>query len=87
MVQLLDAVDLNDPVVQSTMLAMLPLPEEEAAEVAAGKKVQQADQQQQQSSEASEGALWPVGQVGDQRCNFAYVYECAFVLCWQLHPA
>ncbi|KAL4428595.1 hypothetical protein ABPG77_008907 [Micractinium sp. CCAP 211/92] len=70
LLQLLEAVDLNDPVVQSTMLAMLPLPEEEAAEAAGGSEAPQVDQQQQQqeASEADaagqqlEGALWPVGQ-------------------------
>ncbi|KAL4434374.1 hypothetical protein ABPG75_000815 [Micractinium tetrahymenae] len=70
LLQLLEAVDLNDPVVQSTMLAMLPLPEEEAAEAAGGREGQPAGQgqQQQQGSEAAaagaplEGALWPVGQ-------------------------
>lgn len=52
------------------MLAMLPLPEEEAAEAAGGSEAPQADQQQQQqeASDADagqqlEGALWPVGQV------------------------
>lgn len=69
LLQLLDAVDLNDPVVQSTMLAMLPLPEEEAAEAAGGAGEQQhADPQRQRQGETEaaglhlEGALWPVGQ-------------------------
>ena len=55
--QLLAAVDLNDPTVQNTMLAMLPLPEDAAAAAA-----DEAEQQEEEGA-ALENAIWPVGQV------------------------
>ncbi|PSC67904.1 furry homolog-like [Micractinium conductrix] len=73
MLQLLAAVDLNDPVVHATMLAMLPLPEEDAAEAAeaaaadaaAGRGGNGGGGEGGAGADGSvplEQALWPVGQ-------------------------
>jgi hypothetical protein len=56
--QLLAAMDLNDPTVQNTMLAMLPLPEDAAAAAADAEEAEQ-----QEEGAALENAIWPVGQV------------------------
>ena len=75
LLQLLAAVDLNDPVVHATMLAMLPLPEEDAAEAAeaaaadaaAGRGGNGGGGEGGAGADGSvplEQALWPVGQVG-----------------------
>lgn len=50
--------DLNDPTVQNTMLAMLPLPEDAAAAAADAEEAEQ-----QEEGAALENAIWPVGQV------------------------
>lgn len=61
--QLLAAVDLNDPVVQATMLAMLPLPEDATAADKENSGGQAAQQEAAAAAAAVEGAIWPVGQV------------------------
>ncbi len=72
--QLLAAIDLNDPVVKATMLAMLPLPEDEPdadKENAGGQPLGLAAALGQRGGAAGGGeadwsledAIWPVGQV------------------------
>lgn len=68
LLQLLAAVDLNDPAVQATMLAMLPLPEDlgEADKENGGGQPGEGRAAAARGIAAGlalEGAAWPVGQV------------------------